>query len=310
MANKKRLCLAGLLLVGAASILAPNIHAEDNNLSKPKIIATFEYESHRPKYKDIVFKYNLLSDNTISQADKPTVKFVKTQQGWAYDIDADGKFSDAELNAIKSGKLVYMHPEFNKIADSKLKESLVQAVTEKPPVKEKVEVVKKPTEKLEEKVVVQEVKAVISPTKQYLLGKSEELGLDYEGWLNSLNAKDQEVFTTFANGLIKVIDDLPNNYKSYAQEKFERLLDTSDVKEVYAEIKQDVLNMPTKEYNTFMGALTDDVKMLDSFLKDNTDSVERISYSLKESPPEFKQALIDLQNLYLTDLGPLTTNNY
>jgi len=151
---------------------------------------------------------------------------------------------------------------------------------------------------------------VISPTKQYLLGKSEELGLDYEGWSNSLNAKDQEVFTTFANGLIKVIDDLPNDYKPYAQEKFEKLLDTSDVKEVYAEIKQDVLNMPTEEYSAFMKGLTDDVKMLDSFLKDNANSVEKISYSLKENPPEFKQALIDLQNVYLTDLGPLTTNNY
>ena len=152
-------------------------------------------------------------------------------------------------------------------------------------------------------ILTPNVHAVTSPTKQYLLDKSEELILDYEEWSNSLNAEDQEVFTTFANGLIKVIDDLPNNYKSYAQEKFEKLLDTGDVKEVYAEIKQDVLNMPTEEYNAFMKGLTDDVKMLDSFLKDNADSVERISYSLKESPPEFKQALIDLQNLYLTDLG-------
>lgn len=182
MANKKRLGLVGLLLVGATSILAPNVYAENNNLPKPKIIAT--------------------------------------------------------------------------------------------------------------------------PTEQYLLDKSEELGLDYEGWLDSLNAKDQEVFTTFANGLIKVINDLPNNYRSYAQEKFEKLLDTGDVKEVYAEIKQDVLNMPTKEYNAFMGRVTDEVKMLDSFLKDNADSVERISYSLKESSPEFEQALIDLQNIYLTDLYP------
>jgi hypothetical protein len=151
---------------------------------------------------------------------------------------------------------------------------------------------------------------IATSTEHYLFNKSEEVGLDYEGWLNSLNAKDQEVFTTFANGLIKVIDDLPDDYKSYAQEKFEKLLNTGEVKEVYAEIKQDVLNMPIEEYNIFMKGLTDEVKMLDSFLKDNADSVERISYSLKESPPEFKQALIDLQNLYLTELEPLTSNDY
>jgi len=140
-----------------------------------------------------------------------------------------------------------------------------------------------------------------TPTEQYLIGKSEELGLDYKGWLNTLNAKDQEVFTTFADGLIKVIDKLPEDYQSYAQEKFEKLLNKGNVKEVYAEIKQDVLKMPTKEYNAFMEGLTDSVKMLDSYLKDNADSVERISYSLQESPPEFKQTLTDLQNLYLTD---------
>lgn len=118
----KRLGLAGLVL-GGLSVLTPNIaHANDNS-SQPKIIATFEYESHRPEpeYKDKKFRYDIWSDGTISQEGKPRVKFSKI---WFYDVDGDGKFGKAECDMLKSGKLIYMHPEFNRITNSELKNAL------------------------------------------------------------------------------------------------------------------------------------------------------------------------------------------
>jgi hypothetical protein len=86
--------------------------------SEPKIMATFEYESNRKGYEGDIFRYNLLEDSTISQADKPTVKLA---QRWFYDVDGDGEFGDAEVKAIESGKIIYMHPEFNKIASKEIK---------------------------------------------------------------------------------------------------------------------------------------------------------------------------------------------
>ena len=123
----KRLGLAGLL--GCASLLLPNFtHAQDTKKisvenDSPQIIATFEYESNRPEpeYNGKTFGYNVLIDGSISQADKPEVKFESL---WFWDVNGDGKFGEAEKKALESGKLVYMHEDFNKLANEQLKKIL------------------------------------------------------------------------------------------------------------------------------------------------------------------------------------------
>ncbi len=122
--KRKRLGLAEILLGGLVAFSSPNfIRAQEQN-SKPEITDTFGYKSHRKGYEGKVFKYNLWSDGTISQADKPGVKF---SQRWFYDIDGDGKFGNVERKAIKSGKLVYMHPDFNEIANEEIRNAVKKA---------------------------------------------------------------------------------------------------------------------------------------------------------------------------------------
>ena len=91
-----------------------------SDTANPEILATFEYKSNRPEpeYNGKTFTYNILSDNSFSQSDKPNAKFSSI---YFFDIDGDGKFGDAEREAIKSGKLIYMHPQFNQIANDKVK---------------------------------------------------------------------------------------------------------------------------------------------------------------------------------------------
>ena len=288
MGDRKKLGLAGILLAGAISTLSPNVVYASNSENK---VITFDYQSNRKNKEGSIFRYQVLNDNTISQANNPEVKFARNERGWFYDIDGDGKFGEAELNAIKSGKGIYMHPEFSKIADSKLKELESQKTLVQ--------------NKLAPEPVAREERYLPS-TEQYLLSKLEEVGLDYDGWLNGLKPKEQKVFTNFAEGLIEVVDGLPEDYLAYAQEKFERLLATGDVKGAYGEIKQDILNLPEEEYNTFMSGLKEEVKRLDDFLVDNSESVEKIAYSFEQSPVELKQTLGDLEKLYLNDLYPLT----
>ena len=122
MAKKSSIITAGALAL-ALAFGAGKARAEEQFKQEPKIIASFEYNSHRPEpeYFGKKFMYNIWSDNTISQADKPRVKF---SQIWFYDVDGDGKFGKAELDMLKSGKLIYMHPEFNKIANSEIRSAL------------------------------------------------------------------------------------------------------------------------------------------------------------------------------------------
>jgi hypothetical protein len=104
-----------------------NAYAQTKN---PEVIATFEYTSHRPEkeYNGKTYQYNILSDGTICQTDKPNTKFAQT---WFYDVDGDGKFTEVDLAARKSGKLIYMHPDFNKKANSEIKRVLENMVQSK-----------------------------------------------------------------------------------------------------------------------------------------------------------------------------------
>ncbi len=100
------------------SAAIPPIESEQT-LKEPVIIATFEYNSNRPDENfGKRFIYNIWSDNTISQADKPRVKF---SQLWFWDINRNGQLDKFEL---ESGKLVYMHPKFNELADSEIRKAL------------------------------------------------------------------------------------------------------------------------------------------------------------------------------------------
>ncbi len=139
MVKAKRLGLAGLVLGGVTSLVTPALAFANEQVEQaaqveqenrePVLLATFEYESHRPEpeYNGKIFTYHLWSDGKISQADsdlhpdsivEPEIKFASR---WFWDIDGDEQYGDAEINAIKSGKLIYMHPEFNKIANEEIK---------------------------------------------------------------------------------------------------------------------------------------------------------------------------------------------
>ncbi|MCK9568115.1 hypothetical protein M0R72_04145 [Candidatus Pacearchaeota archaeon] len=117
--------LVKAIILGTALALGGNVYTQTKN---PEVIATFEYTSHRPEkeYNGKTYQYNILSDGTICQADKPNVKFAQT---WFYDVDGDDKFTEVDLTAHKEGKLVYMHPDFNKKANietKKILENMVQ----------------------------------------------------------------------------------------------------------------------------------------------------------------------------------------
>ena len=115
--------LVKAIVLGTALLTGANAFAQSNK----DVIATFEYPSHKPEkeYNGKIYKYNILSDGTICQADKPNVKFART---WFYDVDGDGEFTAVDLAAHKEGKLIYMHPEFNKIADAESKRFLENMV--------------------------------------------------------------------------------------------------------------------------------------------------------------------------------------
>ncbi len=75
------------------------------NLEK---LAEFEYQSNRPdENKGKTFEYELWSDGTISQKDKPSVTF---SQNWRYDSDA-------------KGIMTWMHDEFNEKANNQIKDA-------------------------------------------------------------------------------------------------------------------------------------------------------------------------------------------
>lgn len=133
--------LVKAIVLGTALLTGVNAFAQSKD---SEVIATFEYTSHRPEkeYNGKTYKYNILSDGTICQTDKPNVKFAQT---WFYDVNGNGEFDDEDLAARKSGKLVFMHPDFNKKANAESKrilENLVQskhiATAEKAPIAKEV----------------------------------------------------------------------------------------------------------------------------------------------------------------------------
>jgi hypothetical protein len=135
--TKRRMGLAGLMFGGATSLINPalafanevgqSVQAEQENeqeKSEPILLATFENKSIRPEYKDKEpFRYNLFFDDErlyICREDEPETKFSPR---WFYDIGGEG-FGKEELDWMKSGKLVYMNPEFNKIANERIRNTL------------------------------------------------------------------------------------------------------------------------------------------------------------------------------------------
>jgi hypothetical protein len=94
-------------------------------------IDNFDYASHRNRidldgkcYEGTIFNYNLLSNNTIEQSDKTNVNIEPV---WFYDIDNDGKFGKAEIDAIKKGIPIFMNNAFNDIANAKVRKFLEMA---------------------------------------------------------------------------------------------------------------------------------------------------------------------------------------
>jgi len=138
MTIKRKLGLAGILLSAAMAFGVPSFaraETEKNSKtditeskSKPEILASFEYPSHREGYKGKIFTYDLWSDGKISQADKESVEFSNR---WYYDIDGDGKFGEAEKQFLKKGKLVYMHENFNRIANDEVRKAFGSLINEK-----------------------------------------------------------------------------------------------------------------------------------------------------------------------------------
>jgi len=131
--KSRHLGLAGLVLIlkGISTLFPNNVPAQDvenvvveSEYTSPQIIATFEYESNRPEYEGQMFQYHLWSDGKISQADPKVEPEPKFSQRCFYDINNDEQFGKAELDAMKDGTLIYMHPEFNDIVNNLIAEKL------------------------------------------------------------------------------------------------------------------------------------------------------------------------------------------
>jgi len=124
--TKKSLVTA--LSLAARLAFAGNAYAQEQK--SPEVIATFEYQSNRPEkeYNGKTFQYHILSDGSVVQADKPNVKFSKI---WFYDINGNGKLDAEELEAPKSGTLIYMHPKFNEKANAEAKRALENLIDSK-----------------------------------------------------------------------------------------------------------------------------------------------------------------------------------
>ena len=191
-----------------------------------EIIATFQYESNRPEpeYNGLTFKYNLWNDGTISQADKSRVDFA---QRWFYDIDGDGKFGNAELNAIESGKLIYMHPEFNKIANEEIKETFNSMLDL--------------TKKVPYQTRILGVKSVDERTKQKELQKDGGLNLILRGTADT-------DFNNFGAGIGLQYNPVKNIglavLANFSKAGNENISDTQTptFKEIYGEINKDEIN--------------------------------------------------------------------
>jgi hypothetical protein len=130
MTNKllKTIALGAAIFAGANAFAEGGIEkavkpAEQENEVIATIALPFSYESQRTEKENNgkLFFYNFLSDGTAYQIDKPNVKFA---QRWFWDVDGDGKFGDAEQEAIKDGKLVYMSNTFNEKANSEQRKFL------------------------------------------------------------------------------------------------------------------------------------------------------------------------------------------
>ena len=119
MANKfvKGALVAAGILAGASAAYA-----------KPAELDSFDYASQRnvPKIDGkclagTIRNYSLLDNGSIAQSDKDRVNFLPL---WFYDIDNDGKFGKAEIEAMKKGIPVFMSDEFNNMANEKVRNFL------------------------------------------------------------------------------------------------------------------------------------------------------------------------------------------
>lgn len=137
MRKSAKKSLVKALILGAGLVFAGNAYSQEQT-KEPQTIATFEYQSNRPEpeYNGKTFVYNILEDGSIVQADKPSVKFSPI---WFYDVNNNGKIDEAEIEFMKSGKLIYMSSEFNEKANRETKkvlESLIKPSIIKPSISE------------------------------------------------------------------------------------------------------------------------------------------------------------------------------
>lgn len=246
---KKAIAGLVLLTLGGAHALAENSFKEIKNTknSEPEIISTFEYESHRKGYEKDVFRYNLWSDGTISQADKLKVEFA---QRWFYDIDGDGKFGEAEAKAIKSGKLIYMHPEFNKIANQQL-EKILKNIK----LKEKIEIGERkyPSWLAEKKIYefneIEKRTTIQTKQQSEVLKRKEQKKLQKDGRLSLiLRGTADTNFNNFGGGIGLQYTPIKNLGVSilanFSKSKDENIsyTQTPAFKDIYGEIRKDEIN--------------------------------------------------------------------
>ena len=241
--------LIGALALGVALISGPNAYAEGqfeeteqvepipysiiskNDIalenSKPKIMATFEYKSNRKGYEGDIFRYNLLEDGTISQADKSKVKLA---QRWFYDVDGDGKFGNAEAKAIESGKLIYMHPQFNKIASEKIKKTFEDLGGLKEQYDEKVGNLEKELAKRKEDEVKESKRKTDRGLKLILRGTSDT---DFNNFGAGIGLKYNPVKDIGFSALA--------NFNKAGDENISHIY-TPEFKGIYGEINKDETN--------------------------------------------------------------------
>jgi len=117
--------LRKVLPVIAGLVLSTNAHGQATDSAA---LESFDYASHRnvpaidgKSHMGEIHSYSLLPDATIAELNKKGVKILPM---WFYDIDNDGKFGQAEKDAMKKGIPIFMHEEFNNIANAKIRKSL------------------------------------------------------------------------------------------------------------------------------------------------------------------------------------------
>lgn len=116
MNKRTKIGLAGLALLGATSVLSPNVNAQDkkpveDNSGKTTTITVpsqRNYAGDGKCYEGVPFTYDVL-DFYARRTDENQTKFLPR---FFYDIDNDGKFGAMEEAMQKAGIPVYMSDDF------------------------------------------------------------------------------------------------------------------------------------------------------------------------------------------------------